>query len=222
MIILEDVSKSFTIYSQKLKVLDSINLTVEDGSFIVITAPSGSGKTTLLNVIAGLLRPDSGRVLINNIDITKLDEESLAALRADLIGFVFQEYNLISTFTALENILFPMEIGQEELNVKQAEKLLELVDLKDRETHFPHQLSGGEKQRLAFARALANDPPILLVDEPTGNLDQYNASLIYKLLDDLKMKNKTIIVATHDSEIIRRADRCYTMKNGRLFENDSP
>ena len=99
--------------------------------------------------------------------------------------------------------------------------MLDLVDLKDREAHFPHQLSGGEKQRLAFARALANDPPILLVDEPTGNLDQYNASLVYKLLDDLKMKRKTIIVATHDSEIIRRADRCYTMKNGRLLENDS-
>lgn len=218
MIELDEISKTFITPMQRIDILKKITLTVSEGQFIALTAPSGSGKTTLLNIIAGLLKPDEGRVLINDIDITKLNEEEVSTLRADLIGFVFQNYNLISSFTALENILFPMEIINEKIDYDKAEKLLELVNLTDRAYHFPHQLSGGEQQRLAFARALANDPPIMLIDEPTGNLDKKNSIMIHDLIKKLKEQKKTIIVATHDLEIIKLADKKYSIVEGRLVE----
>jgi putative ABC transport system ATP-binding protein len=196
-----------------------LHLDVAENEFVSIAGPSGAGKTTLLNLIGGIDVPTSGEICVFRQNLANLDEECLAVFRCANIGFVFQNYNLISTLTTEENISFPMELAgwnQEHIQ-KRIGNLLKMVGLADRADHFPSQLSGGEQQRAAFARALANDPPLLLVDEPTANLDKKTGSVIVSLLKNWKTK-KTIIVATHDQEIIELADRKFSLRLGKLTQ----
>jgi putative ABC transport system ATP-binding protein len=210
--------KTYQIGVDVVEVLRDIDFAVEMCGFTVITGPSGSGKTTLLNIIGGIDKPTSGKIFVFGECLNDKDEDFLADFRCRNIGFVFQSYNLISTLTVAENIAFPMEwVRKPENHIRtRVEELLETVGLQHRANHFPFQLSGGEQQRVAFARALANDPPLLLVDEPTGNLDVKTSLKIVEILRKLKEDGKTIIVATHDKGIIRLADQKLLLENGKL------
>ena len=210
--------KAYQVADTEVEVLKDINLNVVRGEFVAICGPSGSGKTTLLNLISGIDRPTSGRVIVLNQDLSIQNEDFLADFRCSNVGFVFQSYNLVSTLTLAENIAFPMEwIRKTETEIeKRVAELLETVGLQHRANHFPTQLSGGEQQRVAFARALANDPQLVLADEPTGNLDAKNGQKITKMLQMLKTKGKTIIVSTHDPEITQLADRTLYLEEGIL------
>ncbi len=210
--------KTYQLGETEVEVLRDINLNVTSGKFVSICGPSGSGKTTLLNIISGIDRPTSGQVVVLGQDLTVQDEDFLAEFRCNNVGFVFQSYNLVSTLTVAENIAFPMEWSRKseaEIETRVAE-LLETVGLQHRANHFPAQLSGGEQQRVAFARALANDPPLVLADEPTGNLDTKNGQKITQMLQMLKTKGKTVIVATHDPEIMRLSNQQLYLEEGRL------
>lgn len=212
------LGRVYQVGDAKIEVLKDINLEIPKGKFIALCGPSGSGKTTLLNIIGGIDRPSSGEIIVANQDLTSQNEDSLADFRCNQIGFVFQAYNLISTLTVAENIAFPMEWLRkppEEIQ-ERVNMLLETVGLQHRENHFPSQLSGGEQQRVALARALANDPPLILADEPTGNLDQKNAQKIIQTFQLLKKKGKTIIVSTHDPDIHQLADKVVCLDEGRL------
>lgn len=202
----------------RVEVLKGIDLEIEKSEFTVICGPSGSGKTTLLNIVGGIDKPTSGKIVVFGQDLGVRNEDFLASFRCNTIGFVFQSYNLVSTLTVAENVAFPMEWARktESYVGKRVEELLKLVDLQHRTEHFPFQLSGGEQQRVAFARALANDPPLLLVDEPTGNLDTETSRRIIQILAELKSQGKTIIVATHDERISSLAHRKLCLENGRL------
>jgi putative ABC transport system ATP-binding protein len=221
-IILEDVSKVYHFGEEKIEALVNINLGIEEREFIVIQGPSGAGKTTLLNVIAGLDTPTSGTVKVRGVRIDSATEEYLTGFRCVNIGFVFQTYNLISTFTAIENIEFPIEIagGDTEKATKTAKRILNQLGLANRAFHLPAQLSGGEQQRLAFARAIANDPPVILADEPTGNLDSVSAQRIISILNGLKDRGKTIIVVSHDENTVKLATRVIHMEDGRIENAD--
>jgi len=214
--------KDYQIGSLTIPALRDLNLEVEEGEFVSMYGPSGAGKTTLLNLIGGLDQPTSGEIVVFGHDLSTYDEDFLATFRSAYVGFVFQSYNLISTLTALENVAFPMELAgwSEERVKKRSEKLLRLVGLSHRANHFPAQLSGGEQQRVAFARALANDPPLILVDEPTGNLDVETGLKIVWILEKLKAKGKTIMVATHDERITRLANRTLHLRDGRIVATD--
>lgn len=210
--------KVYQLGETEVAVLKDVNLHVARGNFIAICGPSGSGKTTLLNMISGIDRPTSGKLVVLGRDLTVQDEDFLAEFRCDNIGFVFQSYNLVSTLTVAENVAFPMEWSKKpdaEIEKRVAE-LLETVALQQRANHFPAQLSGGEQQRVAFARALANDPQLILADEPTGNLDTKNGQKITQMLRMLKANGKTIIVVTHDPEIMQLADQELCLEDGRL------
>ncbi len=178
------LGKVYQIGNEKIEVLKNVTFSISKANFVVITGPSGSGKTTLLNIIGAIDKPTSGKIFVNNEDLTVQDEDFLSDFRCSNIGFVFQAYNLVSTLTVAENIAFPMEWSRkpEEEIEKRIAELLETVGLQNRANHFPSQLSGGEQQRIAFARALANDPQIILADEPTGNLDEKNAQKIVQVL----------------------------------------
>ncbi len=210
--------KAYQLGETKVEVLKDVNLNVARGKFVAICGPSGSGKTTLLNIISGIDRPTSGEVIVLGQDLVVQDEDFLAEFRCDNVGFVFQSYNLVSTLTVAENVAFPMEWSRKpEAEIeKRVTELLETVDLQHRANHFPAQLSGGEQQRVAFARALANDPQLILADEPTGNLDTKNGQKITQMLRMLKANGKTVIVATHDSEILQLADQALCLEDGRL------
>lgn len=212
------LSKTYQIGVDGVEVLRDIDFAVEMREFIVITGPSGSGKTTLLNIIGGIDKPTSGKVFVFGECLNDKDEDFLADFRCRKIGFVFQSYNLISTLTVAENIAFPMEwVQKPENHIRtRVEELLETIGLRHRANHFPFQLSGGEQQRVAFARALANDPPLLLVDEPTGNLDVKTSLKIVEILRKLRENGKAIIVATHDEKIIRLADQKLFLGDGKL------
>jgi len=198
--------------------LKDIDLEISEGEFVCIEGPSGAGKTTILSLIGGLDRPTRGDIQVLGHDLNNYSEDFLAVFRCVNVGFVFQSYNLISTLTALENIAFALELaGFSDERVKERPmKLLQEVGLSDRANHFPSQLSGGEQQRVAFARALANDPPLMLVDEPTANLDEKTALEIVKILEKLKHKGKTVVVATHDMKIMELADRVLHLRDGSL------
>ncbi|WP_026840203.1 ABC transporter ATP-binding protein [Citrifermentans bremense] len=213
----QEVSKSYRIGNRLIKVLDSVSLSVESGEFLVVKGESGSGKSTLLTILSGLDRPDRGRVLIDREDITDLGEDALAPLRNSAFGFVFQSFHLVPSLNALENVMFPAELkGDLEARAK-AKALLERVGLSGRLTSFPHQLSGGEKQRCAICRALINDPRIIFADEPTGNLDSINGAAILELLLELQReRGTTLILVTHSPEIAQRAHRVVTLKDGRI------
>jgi putative ABC transport system ATP-binding protein len=216
MIELQEVSKTVTSGSEPLTILHPISLTIPKGQFVAIVGPSGSGKSTLLGLIAGLDAPTSGSVLIDGVDITRLGEDELARLRGEKIGFVFQFFHLIPSLTAHENVAVPMEIAGMADPRDRARRLLEEVGLTDRAHHYPTQLSGGEQQRVALARALANDPPIVLADEPTGNLDSANGRHIMDLLRGIhQSRGTTIVLVTHDVELASLADTRLMLRDGR-------
>jgi putative ABC transport system ATP-binding protein len=216
MIELRDVSKTVTSGTEPLTILHPLRLSVPRGQFLSIVGPSGSGKSTLLGLIAGLDAPTSGSVLIDGVDITRLGEDELARLRGEKIGFVFQFFHLIPSLTAYENVAVPMEIaGASDVRAK-AERLLEEVGLTGRAHHYPSQLSGGEQQRVAIARALANDPPILLADEPTGNLDTATGRHIMELLRDIhRSRGTTVVLVTHDRDLAALASASLFLRDGR-------
>ena len=185
-----------------------------------IQGHSGAGKTTLLNLVGALDKPTSGKIVVFSHNLGTYDEDFLATFRSAYIGYVFQSYNLISTLTAIENIAFVMELAgwTKDHITERSEKLLKMIELEHRGNHFPAQLSGGECQRVAFARALANNPPLLLVDEPTGNLDKETALRIVEILKNIKTEHKTVIVATHDERVSSLSDRSLYLEKGRLIE----
>jgi putative ABC transport system ATP-binding protein len=217
---LRGVSKTVQSGSAPLTILHPLSLTVDRGRFVAIVGPSGSGKSTLLGLIAGLDAPSSGSVIIDGVDITRLDEDGLARLRGEKIGFVFQFFHLIPSLTAYENVAVPMEIAGAPHARERAVQLLEEVGLTGRGHHYPTQLSGGEQQRVALARALANDPPLVLADEPTGNLDSANGRHILELLRSIHEKRRTtIVLVTHDVELAAIADEQLVLRDGRVVEH---
>jgi putative ABC transport system ATP-binding protein len=211
------LSKSYKVDQRTITVLDKIDLTVDAGTFLVISGSSGSGKTTLLTLLSGLDRPTSGRVLINDRDISRASEEALAPLRNKTIGFVFQSFHLVPSMTAFENIMFPAQLLGDRQAAERAAQLLARVGMARRRDNLPSQLSGGEKQRVALCRALINRPELLFADEPTGNLDTENGQLVLEQLVGLKNEHAaTLILVTHNPQIARAADRVITLQDGRL------
>src|SRR5712692_9230022 len=222
MIELREVSKTVMSGSEPLTILHPLSLQIPHGQFVAIVGPSGSGKSTLLGLIAGLDAPSSGAVLIDDVDITRLDEDALARLRGEKIGFVFQFFHLIPSLTAYENVAVPMEIAGAADARTRAEMLLEEVGLTGRAHHYPSQLSGGEQQRVALARALANDPSIVLADEPTGNLDSANGRHILELLRTIhRSRGSTVVLVTHDAELAALADAHLSLRDGRVIDDTS-
>ncbi|MDQ3321192.1 MAG: ABC transporter ATP-binding protein [Acidobacteriota bacterium] len=220
MIELKNVSKIVRSGTEDLTILDDVSFAIPDGQFVAVTGASGSGKSTLLGLIAGLDAPSSGDILIDDQSVTTMSEDALATLRSEKIGFIFQSFHLIPSLTAFENVLIPMEI----LGLKEAKSragnLLESVELTARGHHYPTELSGGEQQRIAIARAFANSPKILLADEPTGNLDSRNGSHIFDLMTELHRRNNvTLILVTHDQNLADKAQRQVILKDGRVLSD---
>lgn len=216
MIELRGVSKTVQSGNHPLTILHPLDLSVPAGQCLAIVGPSGSGKSTLLGLIAGLDSPSGGQIFIDGVDITALDEDTLARLRGEKIGFVFQFFHLVPSLTALENILVPMEIAGRRDARRRAQLLLDEVGLHDRGHHYPSQLSGGEQQRIAIARALANDPPLILADEPTGNLDSATGAAILELLIAVRQtRGVTLVLVTHDPTVAALADAQLTLRDGR-------
>jgi putative ABC transport system ATP-binding protein len=216
MIELRQVSKTVQSGDRPLTILHPLDYTIPSGQFVAVVGPSGSGKSTLLGLLAGLDSPTTGTILIDNVDITTLSEDRLAKLRGDKIGFVFQFFHLVPSLTAFENVLVPMEIARRRDANARARQLLQEVELTDRAHHYPSQLSGGEQQRIAIARALANDPPIVLADEPTGNLDSTTGRHIMDLLLNVRRaRNATLVLVTHDAELAALADTRLVLRDGR-------
>jgi putative ABC transport system ATP-binding protein len=217
-----DLHKTYFAGASEIEVLKGISLNVEKGSFVALCGPSGSGKTTLLNLISGIDRPTSGQILVLSQNLNEFDEDQMPEFRCNELGFVFQSYNLVSTLSVAENVAFPMEWRRrpEEEIVERVTDLLDMVGLAHRANHFPAQLSGGEQQRVAFARALANDPRLFLADEPTGNLDTKNGRKIIEMLQILKSSGKTVVVSTHDTEIVRLADLTVCLEDGKLVSQN--
>ena len=204
----------------KVEILKSIDLTIPTGQFIAITGHSGSGKTTLLSLIAGLDAPTDGKINIDGQDITKLNEDELALLRGNRFGFIFQNFHLIPTLTALENVVLSLELNNTPGATKKSEDLLSKVGLGDRLNHYPAQLSGGEQQRLSIARAFVNEPDIILADEPTGNLDSKNSDHIMNLIQELhQIKQATIILVTHESQVANQSQRILTLEDGKIISD---
>jgi putative ABC transport system ATP-binding protein len=219
---LSGVTKSVPSGAGTLTILHLTDLVVPKGRAMAITGPSGSGKSTLLGLIAGLDAPSSGRIVIDGVEITALDEDRLAELRGARIGFVFQFFHLLPSMTALENVLVPIEIAGGKDAARRANALLTEVGLSERRHHYPSQLSGGEQQRVAIARALANDPAILLADEPTGNLDSATGrQVIDMLLEIHRSRGTTLVLVTHDADVAAIADVTISLRDGRIVSNTS-
>ncbi len=213
----QSISKAYVAGNRSISVLDHVSLSVAEGEFLVVQGESGSGKSTLLSILSGLDTVDEGRVLIEGRDITHLAEDELAPVRNSSFGFVFQSYHLVPSLTALENVMFPAELRGDRQAREKAEGLLMRVGLSDRAGSFPHQLSGGEKQRCAICRALINGPRIIFADEPTGNLDSVNGKAVLALLLDLRReKSTTLVMVTHSRSIAARAGRVVTLRDGRI------
>ncbi len=206
----------------ELEILHGLNFKIHDGEFASIVGPSGSGKSTLMNIIGALDRPTEGIYMLNGIDVAQLNDSELSAIRNKEIGFVFQNFNLVSRTNAIENVELPMlyaGIGRRERR-KRAEKLLDMVEMSDRATHNPNELSGGQKQRIAIARALANSPSIILADEPTGALDSVTGHMVMDIFHKLhKEEHKTIVLITHSKELANETDRIITLKDGRIVSD---
>ena len=217
MIELRNVSKTVISGTAPLTIVQPLDLSVASGQYLSIVGPSGSGKSTLLGLIAGLDVPTTGEVVIDGVEITVLGEDALARLRGEKIGFVFQFFHLMPSLTAFENVLVPLEIAGAAAARTRAAALLSDVGLEERAHHYPAQLSGGEQQRVAIARALANDPPILLADEPTGNLDSANGRHIVELLRKVNAeRDMTVVLVTHDAELASSADVMLRMRDGEV------
>jgi putative ABC transport system ATP-binding protein len=218
----KEVSKTYESAGHTLTVLDHINFSVEAGSTISIVGPSGSGKTTLLGLCAGLDRATAGSVELNHIKLESLTEDKRALVRNQYVGFIFQNFQLLPTLTALENVMVPLELRGIKNIRNQALELLDKVGLADRSHHYPVQLSGGEQQRVSLARAFSNKPRILFADEPTGNLDAENSEKIESLLFDLnKEAGTTLVVVTHNLELAAKTGRIIKMKGGKLISDES-
>jgi putative ABC transport system ATP-binding protein len=219
---IEDVWKSYNMgKAGKLTVLKKINLNIKDGEFIAIAGPSGSGKSTMMNIVGALDIPSQGAVYLKDENIAAMSESSLAVLRGETVGFVFQQFNLIPTLSALQNVVLPMEFVEEVPSIakKRAKHLLEILGLGDRIYHKPTELSGGQQQRVAIARALANDPEVILADEPTGNLDSKTGKFVMDFLGNLNRKEgKTVILITHDLHLIKYAKRVIYLKDGMIIK----
>lgn len=219
-LIVENITKSFKSGSKSLTVLDDINFKIKEGSSVAIVGPSGSGKTTLLGLCAGLDVATSGTISLNDIKLNALDEDDRAYTRNRYVGFIFQNFQLLPTLTALENVTVPLELRGEKNYKKKAIDLLTRVGLGDRIHHYPSQLSGGEQQRVAIARAFITDPKILFADEPTGNLDEDTASYIEELIFELnKQQGTTLVMVTHNTELAAKTDRILRIKGGKLVED---
>ncbi len=231
--LLKKISNKYAIFAKGLvkdyeigdfivRAVDNISLSIENGQFLVIKGPSGAGKTSLLNLLGGLDSPNKGVIYNFGIKISNMKEESLATWRLLNSGFIFQNYNLISTLTAEENVMFPMSLSGVAFK-KQRERATELLSkmsLDDRREHLPFQLSAGEQQRVAIARALANDPPMIIADEPTANLDKKTSKFIRDLFRELKNNIRTIIIATHDDFLISLANRVITFDEGKIIKEE--
>lgn len=215
---MKNVSKIYKMDHFEIRALDGINLQINRNEFIAIVGASGSGKSTLLDVMCCLSRPTLGKVLIEGRDISKMSDNELAVIRGQKIGFVFQTFNLIQRLSALENVMLPMWfVGKSEEDQKErAKRILEDVNLGNRIKHRPSELSGGERQRVAIARALANDPPIIVGDEPTGNLDSRTGKEILNILKELYKQGRTVILVTHDVNIAREAKKKIYLKDGKI------
>jgi putative ABC transport system ATP-binding protein len=212
-----DLSMRLTGGGRSVTILDGVTLDVPEHEVLAVTGPSGSGKSTLLGLIAGLDRPTSGSITVDGVDITRLDEDALARLRRDTIGFVFQSFHLIPTLTAVENVAVPLELAGHASAPARAAELLEAVGLADRAHHYPTQLSGGEQQRVALARAVSLRPRLLLADEPTGNLDSTTGAQIIELLLTLREEFRaTLVLVTHDQALTLHAHRVVRLRDGRL------
>jgi putative ABC transport system ATP-binding protein len=220
MIELKNVTKTVRSGTEDLTILDDVSIEIPDGEFVAVTGASGSGKSTLLGLIAGLDAPTSGAIVIDGDTINQMSEDALAEIRSKKIGFIFQSFHLIPSLTAFENVLIPMEILGLKNAKERARNLLEDVELTNRGHHYPTELSGGEQQRIAIARAFANQPKILLADEPTGNLDSRNGSHIFDLMTDLHSKNNvSLILVTHDNFLAEKAQRRIVLKDGRVLSD---
>ncbi|MCX2492662.1 ABC transporter ATP-binding protein [Pedobacter sp. PF22-3] len=220
---IRNVSKIYQSAGRELTVLDNINFSITAGSTVAITGPSGSGKTTLLGLCAGLDRATSGTVELNGIALEKLNEDQRAAVRNQYIGFIFQNFQLLPTLTALENVMVPLELRGAKNIRSHALALLDKVGLADRSHHYPIQLSGGEQQRISLARAFSNQPAVLFADEPTGNLDAETSEKVIKLLFDLnKDAGTTLIIVTHDLELAARTERNIKIKGGIIISDENP
>jgi putative ABC transport system ATP-binding protein len=222
MLVASHLTKEYPSGASPLAVLRDVSFTIPQGAFVAIVGPSGSGKTTLLGLLAGLDTPTRGRVVLDDVDLTALDEDARARLRGEKVGFIFQAFQLIPTLTALENVQVPLELRGESGAPARARELLERVGLGHRLDHFPVQLSGGEQQRVAIARAFVNRPRILFADEPTGNLDVRTGAKIVALLEELNRESgSTVIIVTHDLELAKRAGRMIRLQDGVVVEDVS-
>jgi putative ABC transport system ATP-binding protein len=221
----EDLRKDLQAGQVTVHALRGVTLSVQKGEFLSIIGPSGSGKSTLLGLIGGLDTPTAGQITIDGVDITALGERALTRIRNEKIGFVFQFFNLVPTLTALENVALPIQFSRKhQFNpIKRAKDLLTLLEMDDRMHHRPSQLSGGQQQRVAIARALANNPPLLLCDEPTGNLDTVSGALVMNALREVqKTMGTTIIVVTHDMSVASQADRVIALVDGQIAGDVDP
>jgi putative ABC transport system ATP-binding protein len=216
------VKKFYIGMPNELEILHGLNFKINEGEFTSIVGPSGSGKSTLMNIIGALDRPTDGVYMLNGIDVAQLNDSELSAIRNKEIGFVFQNFNLVSRTNAIENVELPMlyaGVGRRERR-RRAEKLLEMVEMSDRATHNPNELSGGQKQRIAIARALANSPSIILADEPTGALDTVTGHMVMDIFHKLhKEENKTIVLITHSKELAAETDRIITLRDGKIISD---
>lgn len=220
---LENVQKSYRVGKLELQVLKGIDLEIEEGEFIIILGPSGSGKSTLLNIMSCLDVPTKGKVFLDGQDVSTLSEDELAQIRGKKVGFVFQQFNLLHHLTAKGNVTLPAVFQKQpaEQRNKKALALLDSVGLKERQEHTPAELSGGEKQRVAIARSLINNPKIIVADEPTGSMDSKTGERIMSIFDDLHQDGKTIIVVTHDLNLTKHASRVIRIKDGLLEKYDN-
>ena len=219
MIQLKNITKKYITENQTILALDEVSLNAEEGEFVVVSGASGSGKTTLLLAAGGLLKPTSGKIIINNVDIYDLTPEQRSVIRANNIGFVFQQYHLIPYLTILENVKVPMLANKSAIPDNEVIELIDSLGLKDRLHHIPSELSAGEKQRTALARALLFNPKILLADEITGNLDPVNIEIVMNCLADFKSSGGTILLVTHDMDVSKKADRVIYLEMGKNLKN---
>src|SRR5881296_303729 len=217
MIAVRNLTMRLNAGGHSVTILDDVTVEVPEKQMVAVTGPSGSGKSTLLGLIAGLDRPTAGSIVLDGVEITTLDENRLARLRRDRVGFVFQSYHLIPTLTAIENVAMPLELAGRPQRLERARELLDAVGLVDRADHYPSQLSGGEQQRVAIARALALRPPLVLADEPTGNLDSATGAQIIELLLALNREHgSTLVLVTHDEALAARGQRIVALRDGRV------
>ncbi len=211
-----DLRKVYLMGNVEVPALKGVDITIQKGEFVAIMGSSGSGKSTLLNMIGMLDTPTSGRVIIEGIDVSEMDENQRADFRLNKLGFIFQFFNLFMELTALENVAFPMQIARRKNSRERAIKLLDQVGLSDRANHKPAELSGGQQQRVAVARALVNEPALLLADEPTANLDTKSSEQVINLLKELNKSGQTIVMVTHEPELGKRADRIIWLRDGKV------